>query len=671
MADLLNIGLSGLRTSQTSLTVTGHNISNVNTAGYSRQETVQGTRVPQFSGAGYIGSGATVNDVRRLASEFLTAQVRNNTVVASDVAAYKSQIDQMDALLAGTVTGISPSLQKFFAALQTSVESPADVPARQLVLSEAEGLAKRFNTVYERIDQQNQYINKQMGSIADQVNRLATSVAQYNDAISSMKATGQEPNDLLDAREEVVRQLSTLIGVQVVEQDGGSLNVFVGTGQPLVVGAKANTLAVTPSPQDPLCMQVEFVSGGSRQSITSQISGGEIGGLLRYRSEVLDPTFNSLGRLALSVSEEVNKQLGQGIDLKGNVGTNLFKDINSPDLMALRSYPTGAEVRIDDTSRLTTSDYRLDYDGTNYSVRRLSDNAVIPVTGSGTAADPLVIGDEGFSVSFAVAPAAGSSVTLMPTRRGAASIEKVLDQADQLAFAATARAEANTQNRGTGTIGQPSLNSGPSPVLTDDLNRLFGSGGLTLTYDGTSGTLTGTLPAGATLSYVSPSTTGLTSGQTNNLRLDYTDPVSNETYSYEFTVSGVPSTGDTFTLAYNQSGVSDNRNGLKLVDLQNKAVVGVSYDTAGNPIANSGASFSDGYGELVERVGTLTAQSRVDSEATTALLKQAQDNRDSLSGVSLDEEAAKLIQFEQYYNASAQVIQVARSLFDTLISTFR
>ena len=259
----------------------------------------------------------------------------------------------------------------------------------------------------------------------------------------------------------------------------------------------------------------------------------------------------------------------------------------------------------------------------------------------------------------------------MPTRRGAASIEKVLDQADQLAFAASARAAINTQNRGTGAIGQPSLSSGPSPILTADLNRLFGSSGLTLTYDGTSGTLTGTLPAGATLSYVSPSTTGLTSGQTNNLRLDYTDPVSNETYSYEFTVSGVPSTGDTFTLAYNQSGVSDNRNGLKLVDLQNKAVVGVSYDTAGNPIANSGASFSDGYGELVERVGTLTAQSRVDSEATIALLKQAQDNRDSLSGVSLDEEAAKLIQFEQYYNASAQVIQVARSLFDTLISTFR
>ncbi len=667
MADLLGIGLSGLRTSQTSLTVTGHNISNVNTAGYSRQETVQSTRTPQYNGYGYIGSGSTVQDVRRLVSDFLTAQVRNNTVVASDVEAYKTQIDQLDSLLAGTVTGVSPGLESFFSALQAAVESPSDIPARQLVLSEAEGLAKRFNTVYERIDQQNQYINKQMASIADQVNRLASSVAGYNDAIATARANGAEPNDLLDAREETVRQLSELIGVQVTEQDG-ALNVFIGTGQPLVVGKQANSIAITPSTTDPTRTQVEFLSGGSRQVITSQVNGGELGGLLRYRDEVLDPTFNSLGRLALSISEQVNDQLGQGLDLAGNVGSALFKDINSADLQALRSYPTGANVAITDTSKLSTSDYKLDLTTVPPTARRLSDNATIAVTGTGTTADPYVIGDEGFTVSFP-AGATATSYTIMPTRRGATSIEVALDQPEQLAFAASARAEANTQNRGTGAIGQPELIDGPSPIDTADLGRLFGTGGLSLSFDATTGTFdTSSLPAGATLSYVSPSTTGLTSGQSNTVRLDYTDTVTGNSYSYEFTVSGVPQAGDTFSLAYNQNGVSDNRNGLKLVDLQNKATVGVSYDTSGNPIANTGVSFSDGYGDLVERVGTLTAQARIDSEATTALLSQAQNNRDSLSAVNLDEEAAKLIQFEQYYNASAQVIQVARSVFDTLIN---
>lgn len=667
MADLLGIGLSGLRTSQTSLTVTGHNISNVNTAGYSRQETVQSTRTPQYNGYGYIGSGSTVQDVRRLVSDFLTAQVRNNTVVASDVEAYKTQIDQLDSLLAGTVTGVSPGLESFFSALQAAVESPSDIPARQLVLSEAEGLAKRFNTVYERIDQQNQYINKQMASIADQVNRLASSVAGYNDAIATARSNGAEPNDLLDAREETVRQLSELIGVQVTEQDG-ALNVFIGTGQPLVVGKQANSIAITPSTTDPTRTQVEFLSGGSRQVITSQVNGGELGGLLRYRDEVLDPTFNSLGRLALSISEQVNDQLGQGLDLAGNVGSALFKDINSADLQALRSYPTGANVAITDTSKLSTSDYKLDLTSVPPTARRLSDNATIAVTGTGTAADPYVIGDEGFTVSFP-AGATATSYTIMPTRRGATSIAVALDQPEQLAFAASARAEANTQNRGTGAIGQPELIDGPSPIDTADLGRLFGTGGLSLSFDATTGTFdTSSLPAGATLSYVSPSTTGLTSGQSNTVRLDYTDTVTGNSYSYEFTVSGVPQAGDTFSLAYNQNGVSDNRNGLKLVDLQNKATVGVSYDTSGNPIANTGVSFSDGYGDLVERVGTLTAQARIDSEATTALLSQAQNNRDSLSAVNLDEEAAKLIQFEQYYNASAQVIQVARSVFDTLIN---
>ncbi|MDI9736268.1 flagellar hook-associated protein FlgK [Stutzerimonas stutzeri] len=671
MADLLSIGLSGLAASKTQLSITGHNITNVNTPGYSRQDATQATRSPQFSGAGYIGSGTTLVEVRRSYSEFLTSQLRSSTSLSADVEAYKSQINQLDSLLAGTTTGITPSLQKFFSALQTAAEDPANIPARQLVLAEAEGLARRFNTVYDRLSEQNNFTNKQMAAVTDQVNRLAGSIGILNEAIAIAAANGKQPNDLLDARDEAVRQLSGYIGVTVVPQDDSSFNVFIGSGQPLVVGSKVARLEVVPGQGDPNRHEVQFISGGSRQGITSQITGGELGGLIRYREEVLDSTMNSLGRLALAVSDQVNTQLGQGLDLKGQVGSALFGNYNDPALAKLRVNAfvgnSNAQplMNITDTSVLTTSDYLMEYDGSSYKVRRLSDNQLMTVAENpvGTLSFTDKNGrDQGFQVVLGnPAPTAGDKFSLQPTRRGASDIKATLDQADQLAFAAPVRAQSTLQNSGTGAIGQPNLLSAPSPIDPAALAAAFE--GLTLTYDGSGLTLPTPAPAGLVLS---PST--VTAGQTNTLNLTLTTGTApnEQQYSFEFTLSGRPAAGDTFTFNYNQSGVSDNRNALKLVDLQSKQTVGV---TAG--IAGSGFSFTDGYGELVERVGTLTAQARMDSEATGAILKQATDNRDSLSAVNLDEEAANLIKFEQYYNASAQIIQVSRSLFDTLISIFR
>ncbi|MDH0445167.1 flagellar hook-associated protein FlgK [Stutzerimonas stutzeri] len=717
MADLLSIGLSGLAASKTQLSITGHNITNVNTPGYSRQDATQATRSPQFSGAGYIGSGTTLVDVRRTYSEFLTSQLRSSTSLNRDVEAYKSQIDQLDSLLAGTTTGITPSLQKFFSALQTAAEDPANIPARQLVLAEAEGLARRFNTVYDRLSEQNNFTNKQMAAVTDQVNRLAGSIGSLNEAIAIAAANGKQPNDLLDARDEAVRQLSGYIGVTVVPQDDSSFNVFIGSGQPLVVGSKVARLEVVPGQGDPNRHEVQFISGGSRQGITSQITGGELGGLIRYREEVLDSTMNSLGRLALSVSDQVNAQLGQGLDLKGQVGSALFGNYNDPALAKLRVNAfvgnSNAQplMNITDTSVLTTSDYLMEYDGSSYKVRRLSDNQLMTVAENpvGTLSFTDKNGwDQGFQVVLGnPAPTAGDKFSLQPTRRGASDIKATLDQADQLAFAAPIRAESKLQNRGTGVIGQPSLVAGPSPISRGALAVANLSLGANLSADGKTYTL-GALPTG--WSYVAKggdpivpqrSANGdliepladqdgnplarvldddgqplevngqpvvapaMTMGNSNTVRLAYA-AADGETYRFELSMSGRPMAGDEFALAFNQNGVSDNRNALKLVDLQSKQTVGV---TAG--IAGSGFSFTDGYGELVERVGTLTAQARMDSEATGAILKQATDNRDSLSAVNLDEEAANLIKFEQYYNASAQIIQVARSLFDTLISTFR
>lgn len=699
MADLLNIGLSGLSATKTSLTVTGHNITNVNTPGYSRQDTTQATRTPQFSGAGYIGSGTSLTEIRRTYSEFLTTQLRSSTALSADVKSYLSQISQLDSLLAGSTTGVTPSLQKFFAAVQTAAEDPANIPARQLVLSEAEGLARRFNTLHDRLVSQNDFANKQMQVVTDQVNRLAGSIGQLNQAIALASSAGAPPNDLLDARDEAVRQLSEYIGVTVVPQDDNSYNLFIGSGQPLVVGNTVSRLEAVAGRSDPTRFDIDFVSGGSRQAITTQITGGELGGLIRYREEVLDASFNSLGRMAIAVSEEINSQLGQGLDLKGNVGANLFRDLNSPELDSLRvrafadniSQVSGS-LSIDNSRLLQASDYRLEYDGTNYKARRLSDNAEITVDSSNFPElrfSDSAGRDQGFTVTLSGTPFAGDRLLLQPTRNGALDIAAKLEQPDQLAFAAPLRSEAHLQNRGTGQIGQPSIKAVLDPAnppagfpngsfVFDSLQQanIQAFGSLSMRYDEAAGELVFStpLPAGVSITTPPPASAPLASvpvtpGENNTLSFAVQVTVGGVTQSYtiEQSFSGRPQDGDTFTLGHNDKGVSDNRNALELANLQNKEVVGVSFGAAGG----FGMNFSDAYGDLVERVGTLTAQARLDDEATSTILKQATDNRDSLSGVNLDEEAANLIKFQQYYQASAQIIQTARSLFDTLIGAFR
>lgn len=707
MSDLLSIGLSGLSAAKTNLSVTGHNITNINTPGYTRQDTVQTTRTPQFSGAGYIGSGTSLTDIRRSYNEFLTTQLRSSTALNSDVNAYKSQIDQLDGLLAGSTTGITPSLQAFFSATQTATEDPANIPARQLVLAEAEGLSRRFNGIYENINSQNSFINKQLVTTTEQINRLAQTVGSLNSAIASAGTNGQQPNDLLDERDEAVRQLSTFIGVNVVLQDDNTFNLSVGSGQPLVVGSTVNQLQAVPGRGDPNKFDIDFVSGGSRQNITNSVSGGEMGGLLRFRNDALHPTLNAMGRLALSINAEVNSLQGQGLDLKGQVGVGLFNDINDPKLTGLRVRPmadnssnASGALSITNTKLLTTSDYRLEFDGSNYTARRLSDGEPITVGLPTPATYPMELAfsdsagrDQGFTVTVDSLPTAGDRFMLEPTRRGATDIAVELDQADQLAFAAPFRAEANLQNKGNGSIGQPSVDmvlnnppvapaTMPDNFVADDLSldHLAAIGELELRFDATAGELVFTtpLPAGVTITQAPvegqapPATvTGLpiNVGQTNQLSyaIEVVSGGVTQNLTINQTISGRPQDGDTFTVSFNQNGVSDNRNALKLADLQNKQVVGVDP----NAKISTGVSFTDGYGDTVERVGTLTAQARQDEVATGAILKQSTDNRNSLSAVNLDEEAANLIQFEQYYNASAQVIQVARSLFDTLINAFR
>lgn len=378
MSSLISIGLSGLSASQAALSVTSNNIANAATSGYSRQQTVQAAGPSHNIGAGFLGTGTTLADVRRIYSSYLDNQLQTATSLQADSVTFQDQITSVDKLLADRDTGISSVLTAFFSALQTAAAKPGDVASRQLLLTQAQTLSNRFNAVSTQLTQQNATINSQLDTMAGQVNKLTANIAEYNKQITAASASGNTPNSLLDARSEAVRQLNELVGVTVQERDG-NYDVYLGSGQSLVTGTKANTLSVEPGVADKSQVALRINYDSFSSDVTSVVSGGAIGGLLRYRQDVLTPSMNELGRVALVVADSINSQLGQGLDANGQFGSSLFSSINSATAIAQRSLASSnnsagsgnLDVTIANSGALTTYDYEVKFtSASQYSVRR-------------------------------------------------------------------------------------------------------------------------------------------------------------------------------------------------------------------------------------------------------------------------------------------------------------
>ncbi|MCP2066138.1 UNVERIFIED_ORG: flagellar hook-associated protein 1 FlgK [Pseudomonas reinekei] len=666
---LLNIGMSGLSASHASLVTTGNNISNVDTVGYSRQQTVQGTKGSIQYGNVFIGTGTTLADVRRVYNSYLDAQLQTTTSLNGDAQAYLGQATQVDKLLSDSGTGITKTLQSFFSSLQTLSANSNDNAARQALLTNAQGLSSRFNAMSQQLTQQNTYINDQLGSMAEQVNKLASTVAAYNKRISEVSSSSGTPNELLDQRNETIRQLNELVGTQVTETEG-RLDIYLGSGQPLVVGDTVNKLRMAPDPTDPTRSSIIMDRGSSSIDITGVMSGGQMGGLLRYRSEVLTPAVNSLGRIAMVVADQVNKQLGQGLDQNGNFGAALFNNINSAAAISQRSIANAnnnpasgnLNVTIKDTSKLQASDYQVTVTATGYNVRRLSDNTDMGNFAFATppAAEPVI---DGFSLSLnAGSVTAGDSFKITPTRSSAADMSTVMTDAKTLATAAPLTSSKASGNDGTGAVSQPTLNTALD--IYDPVQRLevqtAVKASMPVRMLMTSATAYEVFDAKGN----SIGTGNIVPGQNNdlNIAVPYTDAGGNaKTFSVGMTVSGSPASGDSFNISMTAAGSTDNRNASALLGLQTKATVGA---TATSP----GVSFTEAYGGLVSSVGSQAKQAQLDGTATDTILTGARNARDSLSGVDLDEEAGNLTKYQQYYTASSQIIKTAQEIFSTLIN---
>jgi flagellar hook-associated protein 1 FlgK len=545
-------------------------------------------------------------------------------------------------------------------------------------VAEADALVRRFNDMDANLERQNQSLNGRLESSTAQVNAIARNIAQLNDTLRIATAAGSEVNELLDKRDAQLDQLAQFVNFTTIETPNtGEISVYIGKGEPLVIGKDANELVPSVDPADPNKVNVSLRIGNSTADITDQIKGGQIGGLLEYRDNILDTTRDQIGIITLAFADSMNKQHQLGADLDGELGGLLFSDINSPAAMQNRVLSDGrnvvnvnARVRIEDTTELKASEYKLVFNSeSSFTLIRESDgkrweSAQLQVpdqlemsTGS------MKLSVEGFELTMSTSSggpfASGDQFVLRPARTAASDISMVLKDPRDLALASPLRIETEAGNQGTGAATVTATDrAGLESVI--DGNSLNPPIRIEFSQD-----------AGGQLTYRVYNV----SNPAEPKEIDLFDPDANpvvtpikakeyvpgqpldlpSSFGYEVVVKNTPKAGDSFNVNFNKDGVSDNRNALAMSDLQFAKKV-------------DNASYQDRYGQLIERVGTQTAVAQINAQASKSVLDANLQARSSLSGVNLDEEAAKLIQFQQAYQASAQVIRASQTIFDALIA---
>ncbi|MET0962590.1 MAG: flagellar hook-associated protein FlgK [Noviherbaspirillum sp.] len=633
---ILSVGQSALAAAQVGLVTTGHNIANASTPGYNRQVVMQGAVSGQDNGFGFVGKGTEVTGVRRVYSEFLGNQVMSTQTSKGQLDSYYSQIQQINNMLADSNSGLSPALQDFFSSVQSATADPGSAAARQSMLSSANALAGRFQNMDAQLGELRQGANAEIRSSVEGINVYAKQIGKLNDAIEKvMNNGGGAPNDLLDQRDQAVLELSKEIKVSVVKQ-GNTFNVMIGSGQPLVVGNRTYELSVAQSPTDANRAEVAYhINGKSIVLAEDSLSGGKLGGVMEFRAKTLDPTQNALGRVAITLASEFNRQHALGQDQNGASGGAFF-NVGAPAVSpssANSKKPDGSPAGGVDasfnplnTKALTTSDYRVQVTGTNpaaYSVLRLSDNK--PFNNSPTEVD-------GVQFQLTGTPAIDDTFVVRPTAAGASAksgIKVALSDPAEIALGSPLRASAAAANTGTGAAGGVTATAAAANPVQP----------FTITFSNAS-----------TYSITDSSGNALASNQPFQAGADIAAG------GWKLQIKGAPAAGDVFTVGANSGAAGDNSNALALAGLQSAQTT------------NGTASFQGAYSQLVNQVGNKTRELEVTSAAASQLYNSAVTAQQSESGVNLDEEAANLLKYQQAYQAAGKLMKTASDMFDVLLS---
>ncbi len=627
MSGILSISLSGMRAFQRALDVTSHNIANVNTPGYSRQVVNFTARAGTGTGVGYVGSGTQVSSIERIYDALQIEQLQISTTGYSRFNTMSNLSSRIDVLLADPGTGLSAGLQSYYNAMQDLTNDPSSIPTRQAVIGEAQGLAFRFQSLDGQLDDLEGEVNARLELAVKDINRIATSIAAVNEKIALTRGSSSSPSDLLDERDNLVLQLSAQVSVTTSVQDDGTLSVFIGSGQSLVLGGEARQLGITGAEFDLSRATITYQGATGNTVLDTHSTGGNLGGLLDFRSRILDPARQSLGQTAIAFAATINSQHAAGMDLRGNLGGDLFSV--DPPTISTSSNNTGsgtATASISDLAALTGVDYVLEFDGSAYSLTRTDLNTSVTLTGAGTPADPF-LGD-GISIVVAGAPAAGDRLLIRSSHGAAGSIQSIVTDPQVIAVAAPTRSSASLGNTGNANVSFAAVVDASNPAL------------LTSSVIEFTGPATYSINGAGSFPYVDGS------------------PIVINGSSIE--ISGQPAVGDQFTVEANYGAFGDNANGLLMANTQSVGIL------------DGGAiSINESYSRLVSSVGSTTYQAKAGLEAQGVVLKNAEDAVLSTSAVNLDEEAANLIRYQQAYQAVAQVVAVASTLFDSLLNATR
>jgi len=683
---LINVGASGITAAMAGLTTAGQNISNAATPGYTRQKVVQEAATPVRISGGFLGQGARVGTVERIYSQFLSNQLANAQSRQSELNAYSTQVKQLDNLLGDSSAGLTPALQGFFSGVQGLAanpgSNPASTPSRAALLSDAQVLVARFNSLNQNFSDIRDNVNSQIKTAVDNISAYSGQIAYMNQQIVSMEGggAGQLANDLHDQRDVLVAKLGQLVGVTTSPNSDGSINVFAGNGVSLVSGAQSFQITTSQSPSDAgsLSFSIAGVRAQSYAIPESQMSGGAVGGLLSFRKQTLDPAQAQLGQVAVGLALSFNAQHELGQDMYGNVGQAFF---NNPTITIQGSAnnspntPTGilsASFDVSNVAGLTTSDYQINFDGTNYQVTRLSDSRVLGALNASNTS--LSVDGLTFNYDASKSAQAGDSFLIQPTLQAAGNIAVVIRDAGLIAAAAPMRTSADIGNTGSASISAGTITS------TANLSSLLPAlpAQVAMTYDGanlnfsnlpataalqvthSNGSVTQYALGTSSIAYVPGETIALATSFSNTPATgsySYTPTGTVPTGDYNFSISTQLAAGNKFYLSLNGGAVSDNRNALALGKLQST-----------NLLQNGKSTYQAVYSQMVGLVGSRAQDTSVNLAAQDATVSQIQTSQQSVSGVNLDEEAANLIRYQQAYQAAGKLIQVSQTLFNQILN---
>jgi flagellar hook-associated protein 1 FlgK len=664
-SNLLTIGLSGLNAAQWGLTTTGENISNASTPGYTMETPVYSEASGSYTGSGYLPMGVSTDTVTRAYSQYLTTELNNAQSSSSALTAYNTMISELNNLVGSPTAGIASAISGYFTGLQNVANGASSVSTRQTAISDAQTLANQINAAGQQYDQMRSSVNTQVGDAVTQINTYTAQIASLNTQITQASNQGQPPNQLLDERDQAVSNLSQLVGVSVV-QDNGSYSLFMASGQPLVLAGNSFNLGTSTSSGDPSELSVQYLGqAGAKPTPTPQtlsdtsVSGGTLGGLLQFRSQTLDPAEAQLGAIATSFAAQVNAQNELGLTLNGTAGGALFT-VGTPTVYA-NSQNTGnatLSVSFADATQPTTGDYTLSFDGSTYT---LTDNQSGSVVGTASNLNNPIDG-----LNFSVASGAlkaGDSFSVEPTRGALDGFALTTTSGSAIAAAAPVLASASASNTGTATITQGTVSAGYSaPTATSQITYTSGAGGTGVA--GLTGFPVGVVVTVAGTQYpISASTTVVPYSPSSGATLTITNPTNSTSpgvmNNVTVSIAGTPADGDSFTIGPNTGATNDGRNAQLLSNL-----------TSAQVLSGGTTTLTGAYANYVNSIGNQATQVQTSATAQSTLVTQITSAQQSVSGVNINEEAANLLQYQQLYQADSKVIQTAQTLFQTLLGIF-